>query len=297
MWAQQDRFTGEGFLDFLRIARDAGYEAIEPSHSTPVEHLKLLAKHPLLAVPSIHAPAPRERHGARWVMDYSLTAADPEERRLAIEFHCQTIDFAAELGARYVVVHLGDTERSPSAAERKVRQLYLAGRRDDDEMAEARREAQRYRADRSPLYLERARESLAKLVEHAVARGVGIGIENRLHFFEAPDPVEAARLMAPYPKQVVGYWHDVGHAEVLHRLGLIERTAWFRHCGDRVVGMHLHDVNDIVDHRAPGNGDVDWSLILPYLAGETARTLEINQLEPQDRLGPGRVLLRDLGIL
>jgi sugar phosphate isomerase/epimerase len=297
MWAQQARFAGTGFEEFVRIARDAGYDAIEPSHSTPAEHLEILLRRPLLAVPSIHAPAPRERHRGRWVMDYSLTSDNDEERQLALHFHKRTIDFAAELGSRHVVVHLGDTARTPYQEERRVRELYHAGDHSGPEMVEQRKRAHAARAARATAYLQFAREVLADLADYASVRGVGLGLENRLNFFEGPLPDEAAALMAPYPGEVVGYWHDVGHAEVLHRQGLIDRQQWFLQCGERLVGLHLHDVNEILDHRAPGNGDVDWQDLLVHLNPDAARTFEINQHEPQETLGAGVDLLRRAGIV
>jgi sugar phosphate isomerase/epimerase len=297
MWAQQSRFQGDGFLEFIRIALDSGYEAIEPSHSTPVEHLELLRTRALIAVPSIHAPAPRERQAGRWVMDYSLTSDNIEDRRLSVQFHKRTIDYAVELGARQVVVHLGDTTRSPYQAERRVRELYNSGVRDGDEIEKQRAAAHAARAERAGTYMQFARESLAELAEYASLRGVGLGLENRLSFFEGPLPAEAAELMTPYPADLVGYWHDVGHAEVLHRQGLVNREDWFEHCGNRVVGTHLHDVNEILDHRAPGNGNVDWQALLARLAPNAARTLEINQHEPEGTLAPAVDLLKRNRIL
>lgn len=297
MWAQQARFTGKGFLDFLRIAKDAGYAAIEPSHSSPPEHFELLARHPFLPVCSVHAPAPREQYKGRWNGEYSLTADDPEERRGALRFHQRTIEIASDLGARYVVVHLGEVGRGLMPPERRLRELYIAGVREGAEVERRRKEQHRMRAERAPAYLERARQALAQLADYAAARGVTLGLETRLNFFEIPHPQEAVDLMAPYPNELVGYWHDIGHAEVQHRLGLIDRTAWFALLGERLIGMHLHDVIDILDHRAPGNGTLDWDTLAPRFPAAAARTLEIDQREPEIALGPALGLLRSQGIL
>ena len=90
---------------------------------------------------------------------------------------------------------------------------------------------------------------------------MALGIESRLHYHEIPHPEEAVELLAPYDNFEAGYWHDVGHCEVQARLGLIDRASWFPKLTDRCIGSHLHDVDGIRDHRAPGNGDVDWSYI------------------------------------
>src|SRR5690606_10838050 len=131
-------------------------------------------------------------------------------------------------------------------------------------------------------HLERARRSLDALAERAQQRGVAIGLECRLHFHEIPSPEEALDLLRPYPLGVAGYLHDVGHAEVQHRLGLVDHSTWFDLLGDRLVGLHLHDVRGLVDHRAPGNGDVDFEWLASRINGTAARTFEIDQHEPDE---------------
>ena len=53
-----------------------------------------------------------------------------------------------------------------------------------------------------------------------------IGLENRYHFSEFPNPDEMAALIADYPPEVAGFWLDIGHAEVLERLGFIDHRRW-----------------------------------------------------------------------
>ena len=55
------------------------------------------------------------------------------------------------------------------------------------------------------------------------------------------------------PPEVAGYWHDVGHAEVQHRLGLVDRWRVVRRSPATASSApHLHDVDGLRDHRAPG---------------------------------------------
>ena len=51
------------------------------------------------------------------------------------------------------------------------------------------------------------------------------GLENRYHYHEFPGPGEMRELLDEYPPHVAGFWLDVGHAEVLDRLGLEAHTA------------------------------------------------------------------------
>src|SRR5206468_2744054 len=114
------------------------------------------------------------------------------------------------------------------------------------------------RAAAAEAHVEVARRSLRELVAAASPHGIVLGIENRYHYHEIPLPEEYDAVLEGIDLERAGYWHDVGHAEVLHRLGLVDRHAWLSCNADRCVGAHVHDVRGIGDHRAPGDGDVSW---------------------------------------
>ncbi|MGI8550921.1 MAG: sugar phosphate isomerase/epimerase family protein [Dehalococcoidia bacterium] len=297
MWAQQERFRGH-MDEFARIAMAAGYTAIEPSHSTEPEGLEALLESAILPFHSIHAPAPKQRDGnGRWNGDLNLAALDEAERAAAVAHHRRTIDYASRAGAKAVVVHLGGCGSNLLDAERRLRSLYQSGERGGDQFERLREEAERARGALIVKYLPLAQRSLDELVNYAAKVGVAIGLENRLHYHEIPQVDEVAGLIAPYPLGAVGYWHDVGHAEVQDRLGLVDREEWLRTNGQRTIGAHLHDVAGILDHRAPGEGDVSWGYIAAGLPPEALRTFEINQHAPEALLSEGRRLLIEQGVV
>jgi sugar phosphate isomerase/epimerase len=297
MWAQQERFRGH-MDDFARIAATAGYDAIEPSHSTDLDGLETLIHCGILPLASLHAPAPRERDArGRWNGDLNLAALDEEERHAAVTATMRTIDYAVRAGAAAVVVHLGACGVRLLPAEAQLRNLHRAGVTSGPECERLRAEAAARRAELAPLHLPQAKRSLEELAGYAADRSVAIGLENRLHFHEIPRYDEAAELLAPYPTSVAGYWHDVGHAEVQHRLGLVDKRAWLDTNGPRTIGSHLHDVRGILDHRAPGEGDVSWDYILAGLPEAALRTFEIDQHEPQSLLNSALCYLIDLGVM
>jgi sugar phosphate isomerase/epimerase len=286
MWAQQERFRGH-MDEFARIASAAGYDAIEPSHSTDTDGLETLIRCGVLPLASLHAPTPRERdwHG-RWNGELNLAALDDEERAAAVASTCRTIDYAVRAGAPAVVVHLGACGDRLFEAEARLRTLHRAGVTDGPECERLRDGAASLRAELAVRHLPQAKRSLEELTNYGARFGVAIGLENRLHYHEMPRFDEVPGLLAPYPEAVAGYWHDVGHAEVQHRLGLVERHRWLDVNGPRTIGSHLHDVRGILDHRAPGAGDVEWDYILAGLPATALRTFEIDQHEPEDLLDP-----------
>ncbi len=295
MWAQQEQFAKDP-VAFARVGRTAGYDGIEVSHATDLAMLEALLRQGVLPILSLHAPAPRlpARRGSNGALN--LASTDEDERREAVTHTLRTIAYAATVGARYVVVHLGGLA-AMLPAERHLRELYHAGQIASAAADVARAEAHRERSAAVSPHLAAARRSLAELAREAAARGVTIGLENRLHFHEIPSAEETLALLADYPPHEVGYWHDVGHAEVQGRLGLLDPRAVLTALAPRLVGAHLHDVRGITDHRAPGNGDVDWRYVADALPPDAARTLEIDQREPEPLLAQALRVLRAHGVL
>src|SRR5690606_6597682 len=125
---------------------------------------------------------------------------------------------AAEAGAGVVVVHLGGVGSRMLAGERRLRSMWERRDRLREEWDATIDETVRERAGQAAPWLDAARRSLEEMAERAAVRGVTLGIETRLGYHEVPLPSELADLLRPYPAEVAGYVHDVGHAEVQHRL-------------------------------------------------------------------------------
>jgi sugar phosphate isomerase/epimerase len=296
MWAMQPRFEHD-VLAFTERAAELGYEAIEINPSMDAQMAGAILAGGALPVASIHAPAPLEQHPtAGWNRDLNLASLDEGERSLAVRFAQRSIDLASQAGARYVVLHIGRVSDHELPGERRLRELYP--RRDlvPDEWERTVDDTVRERAALVAPYLDSARRSLDELVAYAEPRGVALGIESMQPFHQLALPQEAAGLLEPYPAHVAGYWHDVGHVEVLHRLGLVDRSAWFDLLGERLIGVHLHDMRGLTDHRAPGSGDVDFKWLASRIPARAARTLEIDQHEPDESLVRAIEVLREAGV-
>jgi sugar phosphate isomerase/epimerase len=295
MWAQQPRFAGR-FRDFVEIARDAGFQAIEVSHSTDEAGLRECLACDVLPVVSLHAPAPLVYDRGKANSDLNLAGCDDAERAAAVAATLRTVDFAAGHGIATIVVHLGSIDRGPRVQEQRLRELYATGVIESDEAIAVRREAIAARRADAPPHVDAARRSLAEIVAYAAPRGVTVGVETRLNHFEIPTADEAVTLLQDYTSEEAGYWHDTGHAEIWARLGFLPHERWFELLGDRLIGAHLHDVRDLRDHRSPGNGTLDWSMIGDALPQSAARTCEIDQHESDDSLATAVHFLRHHGL-
>ncbi len=297
MYAQQDRFAHGG--DFARYAAEAGFHAIEISHSTNEAKLRQMIKAGALPITSVHQPAPWRRHrDGRPNPACNIASLVAEERRAGISYATDSIAWAARVGASRVVVHLGQVTDLPGMfpEEREMRRLFDAGLTGDAQFAELRERAIARRSSAAEPYLAAARSSLLELVHAAEPTGVSIGLENRYHYHEIPLPYEYDEILDGISPDQAGYWHDVGHAEVLHRLGFVDRGAWFAANSARTIGAHLHDVIGIGDHRAPGDGDVDWPVITAALGHLDRYTLEINQHQSDALVAGAPTFLTSVGL-
>ncbi|MCA9830875.1 MAG: sugar phosphate isomerase/epimerase [Dehalococcoidia bacterium] len=297
MYAQQDRFDDGGV--FARYAAAAGYDGIEISHSTDERKFRAVLEATALPVTSVHQPAPRALHSdGRHNGKLNLASLDETERAAAVAHATESIGWAARAGASRVVVHLGAVEAGGEMLEEeyRMRKLFDSGQGDAPEFAELRATAMARRKENLEPHLAAARRSLGELVAAARPSGITIGLENRYHFHEIPQVEEYEALFEGFTPSEVGYWHDTGHAEVLHRLGFVDRHAWLDRWSSRCVGAHLHDVIGIGDHRAPGDGDVDWGYIVKGVGHLEAYTLEINQWQPDEKVRDAITFLEKVGL-
>lgn len=297
MFAQQERFA-DGAA-FAKFAAESGYDAIEISHSTREDKLQQILAAGILPVTSVHQPAPWSRHvDGRGNSHCNLASTDPDERRVAVEYALASIEWSGRIGADRLVVHLGQVTDVAAQFEEELemRRLYDAGRADDERLPELRERAIRLRREQAEPYVEQARASLEELVRAAEKHRVAIGLENRYHYHEIPHVDEYGQLLDGFVLEQAGYWHDVGHAEVLHRLGFIDRHSWLAEHASRCIGAHLHDVIGIGDHRSPGDGDVDWSYVVQGVRHLPGYTLEINQHQPDEQVASAPRFLEGIGL-
>ena len=302
MWSQ-GRFRRDGdkvddMLAFAEKAAHLGFPAIEINYAIPPEGVEALLSNDHVGIVSLHSPTPRIKTDNGKSSDaLNLASTDEQERALAVQRARVTVDHAARCGARYMVVHLGGIEGGMFREEGELRKRYDAGERDGSEIDVLRRSAVERRREAAPAYFPLAKRSLAEIAEYAAPRDVAVGLENRYHYHEFPGCVEMRELLNDYPPEAAGFWLDVGHAEVLDRLGLERHDRWLNELGDRCIGAHVHDVDGLADHRAPGHGTADWPHYAERLPAHIPRVFEINQKIDEQQVAAAIPFLRERGVL
>ena len=226
---------------------------------------------------------------------FLLSSTDSQERSRAVKYAIRTIEHAHDLEARAVVLHLGRVD-IPNPVEEFSR-LYNSGKLHEKE-ALTFMDAQRCtRQAIGRKNLDAVLLGLEKLNKEAEKNRVFLGIENRYHFHEIPNFEEIRLILKTFQGGHVRYWHDVGHARVQKNLGIIGHNDLLEAYSEEIIGIHLHDVRGLKDHLAPGQGEIDYQEIKPFLKPSTIKILELNAYRVQrEDLSEGIRLIQTSGL-
>jgi sugar phosphate isomerase/epimerase len=264
-WNSHRHTDGRAML--LEI-RELGYENIELSHgcrlslfdgiqqAVAAKEVRIVSVHNFCPLPvGVDGPAP----------DYYLPSARKDwERQTYLRHTLRTLEFAAGLGAQAVVLHLGLVPMRHYTL--RLVELHQAGRAATPKFERIKTRALAKRARRQPKYFEAVLTTLEALVPRAKERGLRLGLETRFGLEEIPDADEIEQLIRRFGPEVMGYWHDVGHAQIKENIGLVTQEAMLERFRGRTIGMHLQDFTPpLHDHQPPGHGTFDFRRLAPFL--------------------------------
>jgi sugar phosphate isomerase/epimerase len=293
MWAK-DRFSH--MAEFVTKVKRLGFTHIEANASISPQMLSELIE---AAVPisSIHSPCPSVMSSRGIpISSLSLSSLDESERMEIVGFTKKTINLAASMRARAIVLHMGEVPIDLSLQDR-LHQLYNKDHTRTKEYSQVKEELIYQRISNALPHLDAARKSLRELSEYNRQKDIMLGLETRFHIHEIPNIDEMAVLLNEVPESLVGYWHDVGHAEVQQQLGFSLHEEWLSRFKDRMVGIHLHDILGISDHQAPGKGNMNWEMVAKYLPPGIVKVCEIGEWNGEEQIQGVITFLQKKGIV
>jgi sugar phosphate isomerase/epimerase len=214
----------------------------------------------------------------------------------AVSYTKQTIDLALSVKARAIVLHMGEVPINLTLEDR-LHELHEGGYAQTKEYRQIKEELVHQRESQALQYFDMAKKSLQDISKYSQQKGIILGLETRFHFHEIPDMDEMAELLNSAPSNLVGYWHDVGHAEVQQQLGFSHHEGWLALFRDRMVGIHLHDVIGISDHHVPGKGDINWEMVTKYLPPKILKVCEIGEWNSEEQIQGVVGFLKNRGVL
>ncbi len=226
---------------------------------------------------------------------FLLSSENVDERTQAIKYTIKSIQSAVDLGSGAVVLHLGRT--MIPTIKPKLIEFYNLKMICSKPYVSFMKEAKKLRTEAKQKNFNCLLMSLEKVFREADKLGIKLGIENRYYFREFPDFDEIGFIFEKFEGAGIGYWHDTGHAKVNENFGIIGAAMYLEAYGDKLLGVHLHDVQGYTDHLAPGTGEINFDDITPYLKPDTLKIIEVHPQVTKNDLIKGIDFLKNKGII
>jgi sugar phosphate isomerase/epimerase len=265
-----------------------GFKRIELSHGiriSLVPGILRAVEEGLVEISSVHnfCPLPNSvQHAAPNL--YEPSTPDVCEARLWDQYTTQTLDFAVRVGANRIVMHSGSTWYFFKSPEKKLeewleeQELKACDLLENEVFSKLRDRAMKRIKKASKASMPRIIASYERAIPWAKERNVRLCLENREGMEEMPIDANYADFLKELPEpEHVGYWHDAGHAQIKHQLGLLDHREHLEMMADRLTGFHLHDVSQSGrDHQVPGTGTIDFKMIAEFVRPEHTLVLELS---------------------
>lgn len=227
-------------------------------------------------ISTVHDPCPAEFTGEEFKEnDFLISSLDEKKRIRGLDILKKTVETAINLGSRSIVVHPGMIvcDYSP---ESRLKKMYQSGSKGTPEYEDLRVAMIKSRKKLAPPHVDQVLKSLTELIEFMDGSSIEVGLENRYHFYDIPLIDEMQLMLELCDQEWYGFQYDVGHAQVLSQLGFVAHEDWLKRFGHRIIGVHLQDVQGIIDHQIPGSGDIDYHMVKNYIPDHAQLTLEVN---------------------
>ncbi|MFT4177254.1 MAG: sugar phosphate isomerase/epimerase [Luteolibacter sp.] len=286
-WNNSRHHDGE---EMIQEIVDLGFTNIELSHGMTVAKypgIKKAFQRGLFRCAGVHNYFPSPVEVMIDAPDaYEYTSHRAFDRSRALEMTFRTLELAAEFRAHYVVLHMGSVPMNPKKWTKKLTAEVAEGNQREAAYIKHKLAFIKKREKISPLYYHRAIEALEKIAERAAELGVRLAVESRSRFEDMPTEREMIALQEHFAANPwVGYWHDFGHVQLKHNLGLLDHAEWLGKISPHLIGAHVHDVEwPARDHRVPFFGTLDYAALLRFFPVGCPLVWELSPTRPAEQV-------------
>lgn len=265
----------------LEEVRALGFEYAELGHNTRLSLLPGIQQavdRRVIKISSLHnfCPLPIGVNGM--APDYYLPSGpDDRERDLAVRHTLRTLDCAAAVKAKVVVLHLGRVSMRWPNYPRKLIGMYADNRAQTPEFERLRLKTLAARERKRRKYFDQVCRALDRIIPRVRELGLKLGMETRMGIEEIPTEDEADGLIRCYGDDVLAYWFDNAHGQIKENMGLLRQEAVLERFRGRTAGMHLQDITPpLYDHLPPGSGEYAFERLAPFVTDDMILSWEIH---------------------
>ena len=250
MWNFRKAHSGEELIDQLR---ELGFERVELNYQVRTEWLSGIRRRineGAIKVSSVHNVFPKTLDKKFDTDSVMLGYEDESLRQQAVELAKGSVEWACVLGAGAVVFHPTEVPMNPQEFDVPLKKLIAAHQTDTPEYKALH--AKMVAARQSQPYIDRMMKSIDELANYVEKFNlpVKLGMENRAMCHQCPVYSEFDMIADRFAGGPVGIWLDTGHAIMMEEMGL-QQLPLSKKAADMIVGMHIHDAVDALDHYAP----------------------------------------------
>ena len=265
----------------LEEVRSLGFEYAELGHNTSLALLPGIQQavtDGVIKISSLHNFCPLPIGVTGMAPDcYLPSALDDRERDQALRHTLRTLECAASLNAKVVVLHLGCIPIRWPNYPRRLIDGYVRGQSLSPQYERLLAKTLAVRERKRQKHFSQVCRVLDRLVPRAKELKLKLGLETRMGVEEIPNEDEADSLLRCYGEDVLAYWFDSAHGQIKENMGLLQVESVLERFRGRTAGMHLQDfAPPMLDHLPPGSGEYVFERLAPFVADEMILSWEIH---------------------
>lgn len=252
MWNLRKHTRGHEMIEEIQRL---GFEQVELNYNVTTEFLETIEpmiEQGSIRVSSVHNVFPFINDKDYDTDSVMLGFDDLDKRRRSVELLIQSIDYAHRYGAKGVVVHPGEVPFAYNI-DNELKRLWREQGKESPAYQKLWNEMIERRNELAPIHVQRIQDSLETVCDYIARKGldIKIGIETRSRCYQIPTLQEADKIITGLQGAPVYLWYDIGHGMMMERMGLYDNAAEIQQMKDKVLGVHIHETVELVDHWCP----------------------------------------------